>query len=212
MKKGSLLLLTAVTLGSFFTHVASAQSSDSDDKLKLGIKAGLNVAYINDDDRVPSEYISSRMGFHVGVLAHYHLSDKWALQPELIYSKEGAEYDWPGNSSIGRYQGKTDLNLLKFPILAQYMFGPSFRIQTGPQVGLIVNANFEDKNNDEVRKLDIQRVDIAWAFGLGYLHNSGFGLDGRFNWGLTNIYPSGTYPGQGAYMRTWQFGVFYQFK
>jgi hypothetical protein len=98
------------------------------------------------------------------------------------------------------------------PILIQYLIGPGFRIQTGPQFGLITDANYEDSDKNEFRKTDIQNGNISWSVGFGYLTNSGFGLDARYNAGLSDIYPKGVYPGQTARTRAGQFSFFYQFK
>ncbi|MFC6999912.1 porin family protein [Rufibacter roseus] len=215
IKKASLVVVAVITLSVFSTSLVLAQSSDFYEKLKFGVKGGLNVTSMNDEDRVPDAKVTPRIGFHLGVLAHYDWNDKWAIQPEVVYSKEGAKYDFPGSPEIPfEYRGKTDINLINIPILVQYKIGSQFRIQTGPQTGLIINANFEDANdkNNESRKLDIQRVNLTWAIGFGYLTKSGLGFDARYNVGITNIYPDEVYPGQSLRTRAGQFGIFYQFK
>ena len=195
MKKIS-LFVTALAISQFMY----AQS------VQFGIKGGVNIATLNDEDRVPDAQVKSRLGFHVGALAHIHLSDHWALQPEVMYSKEGAEYNFP------TYTGKTDLNYVNVPVLVQYLTGSGFRLQTGPQIGFLTSAKFERPMNFETEKNDIDDTNFSWAFGLGYLTKSGFGIDARFNIGLSNMYKDGIYPGQELKSRVGQIGVFYQFK
>ncbi|GAA4297402.1 porin family protein [Nibribacter koreensis] len=206
MKKAFLLVLNIVSLSAFSTHLSSAQSIQFGENVNFGLKAGFNWTSINDEKRVEDSGVTPRPGFHVGGLAHFHLSDNWAIQPELMYSKEGAKYE------SAKYTGKTDLNSVNLPILVQYMIGPGFRIETGPQFGLFTGTKFENADNDEKRKTDIQNGNVSWAFGLGYLTNSGFGIDVRYNMGLSNIYPKDVYPGQHARTRAGQLGFFYQFK
>lgn len=171
--------------------------------VKFGIKGGFNRTSLNDEQRREDSKVRPRPGFHFGGLAHIHLHDKLALQPELIYSKEGAKYE---------NDGKSDLNYVNVPILIQYLIGPGFRIETGPQFGLIASAKYENLKNEEFRKTDIQNGNASWSIGLGYLTKFGIGIDARFNLGLSNIYPEGVYPGQYARHRAGQFGIFYQFK
>ncbi|AMM52143.1 hypothetical protein TH61_14430 [Rufibacter sp. DG15C] len=201
MKKIGLLVFSIFTI-----QLASAQTIKFGDNVNFGLKAGFNWTSINDEKRVEDSGVTPRPGFHVGGFTHFHLSENWALQPELMYSKEGAEYE------SANYNGKTDLNSVNLPILVQFMMGPGFRIETGPQFGLFTGTKFENSNNDETRKTDIQNGNVSWAFGLGYLTQSGFGVDVRYNMGLSNIYPKDVYPGQHARTRAGQLGFFYQFK
>ncbi|WP_026462962.1 porin family protein [Adhaeribacter aquaticus] len=200
MKKLGFLLLNLFSISVFTIHLASAQ------KVEFGLKGGLNRTSINDEQMVQDSEAKPRMGFHIGGLAHIHLNDTWAVQPEVMYSKEGAEYTSP------IYTGKTDLNYINVPVLLQYMVGTGLRIQTGPQVGYLTSAKYEQTNNVETKKNDIQNGNAAWVFGLGYLTKSGFGIDGRFNLGLSDIYKDGVYPGKAARTRAGQLGIFYQFK
>lgn len=195
MKKAILLVLSVFTI-----HLVSAQ------KVNFGVKGGFNRTSINDEERVADSKVTPRPGFNIGGLAHIHLHHNWALQPELLYSKEGSKYDDP------RYSGKTDLNSINLPVLIQYMRGPGFRVQTGPQVGYIISAKHEDVNNVETDKPDIQKVVASWGFGFGYLTKSRIGFDARYYAGISNIYKKGWHEGQAARTRSGQFGIFYQFK
>ena len=53
-----------------------------------GIKGGINVANIEVENGSDP---GSRVGIHLGGLAHIHLSEHFALQPELMYSNQGAK-------------------------------------------------------------------------------------------------------------------------
>ncbi|WP_210465033.1 porin family protein [Rufibacter roseolus] len=212
MKKAVLLFSSVIALNVFTIHVASAQSSKFWNNINFGVKAGFNWTSSNDEDRVSDNKVNPRPGFHVGGLAHYHLTDKWALQTELMYSKEGALYDFPGSATIAPYEGKTDLNFINMPFLVQYMILSGLRIQTGVQIGLVKSAKYEDPYNDEFEKDDIQKGNVSWTIGFGYLTKSGLGFDARYNGGLSNMYKEGFYPGQSARTRAGQIGFFYQFK
>lgn len=166
---------------------------------KFGLKGGLNVATLTNSQ---GSERGSKLGFHAGLLAHIHLSPSWALQPELVYSSQGAKY------SVGDGEHQLALNYINIPLQLQYMFDNGFRVQTGPQVGFL--ASVKDKVNDAETGIftsdDFKSVDFSWSVGLGYLTYSGFGVDGRYNFGVSNINDAGT-----ATVRNnvFQVGVFY---
>lgn len=174
--------------------------------VQLGIKGGVNISSANDEDLVADAKVTPVIGYHFGGLAHIHLSSNWAIQPEVVYSKEGAKVEHP------TYNATTETKYINIPVLAQYMTSGGFRVETGPQVGLLVDHKYETPNGIEGDKDDASKANFSWAFGLGYLTRSGLGVDARFNLGLTNLYKEGTHAGAEGKGRVGQVGLFYQFK
>src|SRR5690349_8776344 len=123
--KLSMLLATILITGSAF-------SQHNRQHVTFGVKAGLNIYDINNDNGV--DY-ASRAGVNAGLLGHIHLAQHWAVQPELVYSLQGAKGS--GASS----EVRNNLNYINVPVLLQYMFDNGFRLQAGPQAGFLVNAN-----------------------------------------------------------------------
>jgi len=165
-----------------------------------GLKGGLNVASLSTAN---NSNIDPRVSFNVGGLAHIHLSKEFALQPELLFSGQGAV------QTISGTDHKTNLNYLQLPVLLQYMIGTGFRIETGPQFGALLSANREVGNVKIDSKDAYKTMDVAWVFGAGYLTKSGFGVDARYNVGLSNI---NDVRGDKINNRVFAVGVFYQFK
>ena len=165
---------------------------------KIGLKAGLNVATLTDQN----DEMGTRLGFHGGLLAHIHLTRNLAIQPEVVYSSQGAKYTVAdGEHSLG-------LNYINLPLQLQYMFDNGFRLQTGPQVGFLVNVNDKRDGNETgfFTSDDFKSVDFSWSAGLGYLSYSGIGVDARYNFGLNNIIDGG--PGNRR-NNVFQIGLFY---
>jgi hypothetical protein len=54
-----------------------------------GIKGGVNFSTLNRD---LDDNAKTRTSLHLGLFAHIHLSDDFALQPELLFSGQGAKY------------------------------------------------------------------------------------------------------------------------
>jgi len=179
----------AVVMAMMVTGTLSAQS------VNIGVKGGLNVYNVTNN----SEF-NSKAGLHLGLLGHVHLNQKWALQPEIMYSSQGAKY--------GESSNRLNLDYLNVPVLFQYMFDNGFRLQAGPQLGILVNANTKVGENKIDVKDDFKNIDFGVSFGGSYVHPpSGFGIDARYNLGLTDISNSSTEHRNNGF----QLGVFYLF-
>src|ERR1700712_4760182 len=57
--------------------------------LQFGLKGGLNLSSIDNNT---TANFSNRLGYHVGGLIHIPVSPQIAIQPEVVYSSEGAKY------------------------------------------------------------------------------------------------------------------------
>lgn len=179
----------------FLACAANAQN------VRLGVKAGANFSTVNTNGNDPAW--GSRTGAHAGLLAHIHLNKNWAIQPELVYSMQGAKMTVAG----GQMQ-TINLSYVNVPILVQYMFDNGFRLQTGPQVGFLAAANTKVGTTHTSNKEFFNSTDFSWAFGAGYLSNIGLGVDARYNLGLNDIYKPGALRETNS---VFQLGLFYMF-
>jgi hypothetical protein len=188
MKKISLLLVALYVSSTLF-----AQSHAN-----FGLKGGLNISSINwnaDGD--------SRLGLHLGALAHIHLAPEWALQPEVVYSAEGGKQDVTG----GSVTWKNDY--INIPVMVQYMFNNGFRIEAGPQLGILASSKVEDDDGNEDDADDVfKSTNISLGLGLSYLTYSGLGVGARYNLGLSEINEASFADAKG---RTFQLSLFYMF-
>jgi hypothetical protein len=191
MKK--LVLLTLIT-SSFIA--ASGQHPH------LGIKAGVNLHNLRYKDRDASDF---RTGLHLGLQTHIHITRKFAIQPELFYSMQGGTQE----TQTFVEDARTKLDYINLPVLAQYMFGNGFRIQAGPQLGFLLSAKTQIGNFELDVKDEVKSIDISLPVGLSYVTKSGFGVDGRWAFGLTDINDRGA--GAKTYNNGAQIGVFYIF-
>jgi hypothetical protein len=188
------LKLTAAMAAILFTTMSMAQN------VNVGIKGGVNVYNISNENNVKYD---SKVGFNVGLLGHIHLAKQVAFQPELVYSAQGAKYTSAG------IETKINLGYLNVPLLIQYMFDNGFRLQAGPQIGFLLAAKSKTGNVEIDILNNLKKVDFSIGAGLGYVHPaSGFGVDARYNIGVSNINDN-TNPK--SYNRGLQIGVFYLF-
>lgn len=165
---------------------------------RLFIKAGVNLADLKLEG-VNNDGTDTRVGLHAGLGAHFHLAPEIAIQPELMYSQEGAKV----GSDI------TKLDYVNIPIMLQYMFNNGFRLEAGPQFGFLVNSKLKYEDGREVN-LDsrYKTPNVGLGFGVNYLSYSGLGVGARYNLGLSHI---GEGTEQDINTRTLQFSLFYMF-
>ncbi|HEU4469909.1 MAG TPA: porin family protein [Flavisolibacter sp.] len=185
---------------SFFAIALCLVSALSAQEASLGLKAGLNVANL----KIEGDDWGSKLGLHAGALAHIHLSRQFAIQPEIMYSSQGGKY------TVSDGEHELGLHYINIPLQFQYMFNNGFRLQTGPQVGFLVDVK-DKRNGDETgifTSEDFNSVDFAWSAGLGYLTRSGLGIDARYNFGISNINDAGT---STIRNNVFQVGLFYMF-
>ncbi|MEO7445828.1 MAG: porin family protein [Ferruginibacter sp.] len=160
------LMATGIIMGSAFAQTMS-----------VGVKAGANFANLKPEGSSP---YSTKTDLHGGLLFHIHVTDKFAFQPEVVYSGQGAK-------SKVNSKDKINLGYLNVPLLGQYMFSNGFRIETGPQAGILMSAKAKTSNVSTDIKDELNGFDLAWTAGLGYKSTGGLGVDARYNFGLSNI-------------------------
>lgn len=163
-------------------------------QVNFGIKGGLNLYTLGGDNNDAADI---KAGFHLGVLGHIHMSPHFALQPEVVFSTQGAKSE--------SNDDKLDLNYVNVPLMFQYMFDNGFRLEAGPQLGFLTSAKFEGEDVKD----NLNDVDFGIGLGASYINPaSGFGVDARYNHGLTNINENDVVD---SFNRGFQLGVFYQF-
>ena len=159
MKK---IILTALAVCAF--SFANAQGS------KFGAKVALNIATLTGD----AEGASSLVGFQIGGFAEFKISEKFAIQPELMYSTQGASYDGGGDFK---------LDYINIPVMAKYYVAKSFSLEAGPQIGFLVSAKAE---GEDVKDF-VESVDFGLNLGAGYDFTEKFSAGLRYNFGLSNV-------------------------
>ena len=162
MKK---IILSAIAVMAFgFTNAQG---------VKFGAKAALNIANLTGD----VDDASSLTAFQVGAFAEFKVSEKFAVQPELMYSAQGADSDGE----------KLNLNYINIPVMAKFYVAKSFNLEVGPQIGFLVSA----KSEGEDIKDFVSSTDFGLNFGAGYDFTENLSAGLRYNLGLSNVNEEG---------------------
>lgn len=195
MKRMLLVLLTA---GS--ATFASAQ-------VEFGVKAGVNIANLTVSGDNSGVSPSSKTDFHAGLLSVIPLFSSFKLQPEVMYSGQGASADVSGTTV------KLNYGYINVPVLFKYQHESGLFAETGPQVGFLISAKEKADGQTIDTKSDTQSTDFSWAFGIGYkIPVVGLGIDARYNLGLTNL-AKGSSSSDGTVKNSViQIGLFYVMK
>jgi hypothetical protein len=200
MKK-TMKFLAVFTTAILIAGIAGAQHSDSPrGHVNFGIKGGINLYDVHHDN---STKYNMATGYHFGFLGHIHFNRQFAFQPEIILSNQGARYTDENVNT--RYI----LDYINIPVMFQYMFDNGFRLQAGPQVGFLINAKSKINNNVTNIKDAYNPIDFGLSIGASYVFPpTGFGIDARFNLGLTDINQDNSVYSTN---RGLQLGIFYIF-
>ena len=176
-------LLIALTI--FGITQANAQN--------FGFKGGYNYSSFNGEV-AKENTLKGLSGFYVGALLELPLGDVISLQPEVIYSRQGAAWEKDYNVPIlGKGSLKNDLRLdyLNIPVMAKVNLGPLF-LQGGVQFGFLVGKPETSSTvngrriTEEVDKDAYASFDFGVGAGLGVNLNQHFFIEARYTHSLTN--------------------------
>lgn len=172
-----------------FTSTFAAQAQD--DKFRIGFKGGLNLSnlYTNDDEVSKENML---VGYHAGVFFKIPINERLALQPEAIYSTQGAKYDY--KSFFGGNGGtlKFKLDYINIPVLAVVNVVKGFSIHAGPYIGILTATKLvNDVENgsvytNELKKNDFNTTDVGLAAGLSFDLDQ-VSIGARYNYGLSKV-------------------------
>jgi hypothetical protein len=198
MKKIAVIFLMCLTL-------ATTSYAQVGFKLKAG--ASLTNVSFNEDinDQFPGNFTyGSKVGFVIGMAAEIPLgSDKFTLQPELLFHQKGYTSKYSDTETSANYT--TTLNYLDIPVMARVKFG-NFTLGAGPYFAFGVGGNYKgtdtyaghtQENEGKVkfgkqptgysgRNAYVNAFDFGFAAGAG-IKISAIEIDLRFGLGLLDI-------------------------
>ena len=196
MKKSILItLITLLTIG------LNAQSLIP---IKYGIKVGLNISSLSIsrtdkgiDEGVELTDNSSQIGLAAGVCVHIPLSDRWFINPEVLYSQKGASFDYDFShdyelNTIDYYSTTTQLTLSYVELNPTISFKASDKLALnfGPSISFLIGAEYiysqdptENPSNTNhmlnPELIEAATLDVGLNLGLSYFITEHFLADTR---------------------------------
>jgi Outer membrane protein beta-barrel domain len=196
MKK---VFLSAIAVCAF--GMANAQD------LKFGVRAGSNFSTLTGD--AVADDVKMQVGFNAGGLMEIKFTDMISLQPEVLFSMQGAKTSDTDNNGITLTEDESKINLsyINVPVMFKLYPVKGFYLEAGPQVGFLVDA----KSKDETRtvtggvetsestttdiKGNLKTVDFSFNGGLGFDFTENLFINARYSFGLTNVYDAPAFLG-----------------
>ncbi|MFC4479570.1 porin family protein [Flavobacterium chungangensis] len=145
--------------------------------VQIGVKAGANFANQTGGSdfngiSVDKEGITS---YHAGLVAELKLLEKFSIQPELLYSTQGATY----KNALTEF--KNEMGYIAIPVMAKIYMTKSLSLELGPQASFLVS------NKKEFDAADPKTFDFSLNAGLGLKVVGGLFVQARYGIGLTEI-------------------------
>ncbi|MEM9000100.1 MAG: porin family protein [Bacteroidota bacterium] len=157
---------------------------------RFGVKAGANFSNLKvSTDGFGSGSPDGATSIYVGALVDFKLSDKFRLQPEALYSIEGAD--------------DADITYVDLPVMLKYYVVEGFNIQAGPELGILVDA---EGGTDGLKSTNFSlNVGAAYDLPLGLF------FDARYSFGLSDILDLTDQFGSELKTKGFQLGIGYKF-
>ena len=150
-----------------------ACSTSNAQLLRFGIKAGPNFSDVDGD--VDSD---GRTGFHIGAIAEIKAGTNFAIQPELLYSAQGAKLR--SGLFLGE-ESEVNYDYLTIPVvLKYYIITDLLSIEAGPQFAFLINDSKVQALNDPTS------FDFAVLGGAGVDITKSIFVQARYVIGLTS--------------------------
>lgn len=196
MKKTFLLVAIAI--------IGFGASSNAQEYWNFGVKGGVNFTNMTSDG---FEDNNSRTGFHLGVLAEIPVSDRFSVQPEVLYSTQGTE------DEFGGFKDEYKLDYIQIPVIAKIYLVDALALEVGPSFNFLVNEEYRLESNRLIftANPEASTFELAGTAGLSFNFNNGFFINGRYLQGFTDVYDSDSFDEDAINNNGFQLGVGFQF-
>ena len=179
-------------------------SSIYSQEINFGIKGGLNLSN-GSFSGADAEYIGtpgSKTNFHIGGFLVYNITNKFSLQPELLYNRLGLvtkrTESEPGY--FYNFNNNVSLNYLSVPIICKFNIYNGLSLDGGPQLGILLSG--EQKYEYEERfagkryyteetidaKKNFKSTDFGLNLGASYKIENNMVFSFRYYFGLSDLW------------------------
>jgi hypothetical protein len=148
-------------------HFAEAQT------FSIGPKAGLNISNYTGGN-IESDAL---VGYHLGGIVNYGFGKVFSIQPEVLFSTQGAKVQNNGTKSDFK------ISYVTIPVMLKFKSNGGFYVEFGPQVGFRSSSDIPDQTINNFAK----NLDLAAGAGIGYQSPIGLGVGVRYLAGLSKV-------------------------
>ena len=123
---------------------------------------------------MPNKARHQELDFRQVLLRVLNLVKKQQYNWMFLYSQQGAAFD----------ASDFELSYVNLPLVFKYYLAGGLNLQVGPQFGILVDDNVKELYTEVVQA---QSSDVSGIIGLGYDLPFGLRVDGRYNFGFTDV-------------------------
>lgn len=172
-----IFLITMLSLGVF---TATAQ------QVRFGVKGGVNISkFTSSNDFIKFNY---RTAYHAGVLAEIALGNRFAIQPEVLYSTQGTKLDI--DLKLFKSDATLKLDYVSVPVMMKLFVAQGLSLEVGPQISFNINSKASYKEVLKEKTMDVKKFvepySLSLCFGGGYEFGN-FILSARYSLGLNKV-------------------------
>jgi len=135
-------MLKIIILLSAFAVASSVFAQET----KFGVRAGLNLASIERDEKGGVSDYNSVIGFHIGAILDKNINKVFYIQSGIFFSTKGAEYSEKYEHE--KYETAFTLYYWEIPLLASAKIAINeslnLRINAGPYIGLTLSGTIKE--------------------------------------------------------------------
>ncbi|MCM4161191.1 PorT family protein [Antarcticibacterium flavum] len=158
---------------------------------KVGLKGGVNISGFAGKDAIQGNF-KDRSDIHLGILGEILVAPQFALQPEIIYSSQGARSSSHELAELRGREVTFKVDYISLPVMLKYFIVPGLSIEAGPRFSFLIDSKAEATGSENASTLDItnktEKFDLGVAGGLGYELPLGIFVQARYLRGFSNIY------------------------
>ena len=201
-------------------------------QVSIGIRNGVNFSkwegedlqIINDllDKTDGYAYTKGVTGMHIGGYVSIPISETFAFEPGIEYSKKGYSIKGDFQIPVLKYLGinaraQVQSHYIDIPLVIKAKVYKGFNIYAGPQVSYLARSTL----NAKVGVLGItlfnrgfgitnrfNKIDMGLTGGVGYQFEGGFNIQAGYDYGLSKLDKNDNYD---AYNRVLKVSVGYTF-
>ena len=201
-------------------------------QVSYGIRSGVNYAtWQGDDIQIIQDLVDKtdgyivtkgRTGMHIGGYVHIPISEVFAFEPGLEYSKKGYSLKGDFQIPVLKYlninaRAQVQSHYIDIPLVLRANVYKGLNVFAGPQVSYLVRSTLNAKlgvfgitlfNRGVGITSRFNKVDMGLTGGIGYQFDNGLNVQAGYDYGLSKLDKNDNYQ---AYNRVVKVSVGYTF-
>ena len=195
----------------FFSIISILMINTLHAQVTYGIRSGVNYAtWKGDDIQIIQDLVDKtdgyivtkgRTGLHIGGYVHIPISEVFAFEPGLEYSKKGYSLKGDFQIPVLKYlninaRAQVQSHYIDIPLVLRANVYKGLNVFAGPQVSYLVRSTLNAKldvfgitlfNRGVGITERFNKVDMGLTGGIGYQFDNGLNLQAGYDYGLSKL-------------------------